>query len=1669
MIQQDRYVANAGQNRLAELDNHGSSFMDGEPEEPHASSFLDGEPEEPHGSSLLDGEPEEPHGSSFLGGEPDGDDDHNHQDEQFEECAALHYEKQQPNQERCEHQEQEYQEHQEHQPHRKEKRDVEEDDAVTELSRSADPTLAMFDAAFGTSNRLIDEAFGDTDEELPVVDRVEATELYVTPASYPPVTAAALDHELENRTDAKPRSPSLALLDVNIPPPSTHLHTIMSSIVGQVAPLIANRVPTEARIIRQERAIDLSALDPTKVTPNTTASYRVQERERLRVPAFIARNPGSTMLLVYAVAMSFLVLIFVGGFGISVRFDTDNYAVDGHPATIAWEQWQAAQQVSEAQIAHRSGSRRELESGCDASSRMDQQSLGYKHLSLLFEATGGGAADGTGNLLTPEVLPQVARVERAVRQLMVNEGIAWRNGRHFWQNASNEVCVVDSVLNWFFPQECKTCAGRERFTANGMGTQLADIPSTVSWLMNTTVHQTPIVGHLDRDFAERTAADVAALDTALDAVALAGPSEPIPTLKPWTRHIKSSLPFGVPIAGFSSICDRWAEQKERIDSFVAKLVVELRQWERTAEEAGFRVLYTAPGSVELEYYEALIADLPLIVASVLFLLAYTAFYCGSWAVSVMAVITIALSFPLTLGCYRVICGIDQLGVIHFVSAWVVLGVGADDIFVFIDTWKQSESLVIETTEKKSPNAALDLDSGERGDQSTAAALELRLSWVVREAAYAMLVTTGTTAAAFFGTALSRVRAVREFGLFMGIIVVINYLLVLTFFAASLAYRHKRQQTRRKGDQYREETLDEDKVEGQWVDVDEERLEAGVRHKMQVQGQQTQQSYQSSEHRYALFLRLLLGWHRWVHRQRFLVITVSLVLSVAAAALLPKLQATERVQRVLPIDSNMERVRDAREETNECLAAPFRMYGDSSGGAYCGTSFAKSYPNGQLPVAGYTKMISLSAPIAALVPPMHAPLPSDCGIFPSTFAPFLVPTMLIGIFLLTIAAVHFRQCLHRLFVDQKHTSCSMFWRIQKRQQSSGDTNSNPRSQCPATPSKKRRPRRAQQQQLLLKERVPEVLWALLLFAGLIAILVAITGLATTGRTCGNGSGGESGGSSERGSSRGGQKSGPTVAVSHAAHPTNLPTSAVTGLSGGIAASAQQGAGPAGRGKTQHYPGIFSTLSPLLSRFERDKAQPRDTSGEVILLWGVQGTKEPSVGDIPSSASQLSTAAESAVPVYNNAFDLSRPGMQRSMAAVCAATGGLNGLPLVHASWDPLRDCPMAGVHQRSIQQHSQFPVVPPSAFDLLWLDTLHASPIFAQLSAVDHRHRQDLLGVIDNNSVPSPSAPVSTLSLAPQFAALKVAATFGMNEPGIAIERHYEAWAAVAKAIDREILLNSTESTAEISSTIEALGSRTVFASDSFVRMAVELEFVRGTLTACALTAAIACASVAAFVQNMKLALLVLIAVLELLLLVGGILVLKDDGLGVVEAVSLAVVLGMSVDYIIHIAHAYQYSSLGSRAGRARSALLARAGSVLSSAFSTAGCTAILLFCRIQIFPQFAIIVLVSIGCSVVCALGVFLALVMAVGPTQAPRAWAPPPPPTNEAASEKEGGVMDLKGKPWEGEAKVQAGGEMEVPKPQVRKRMENHFGFHIYREEDTASPRMRDFALQCDSAVLPE
>lgn len=107
-----------------------------------------------------------------------------------------------------------------------------------------------------------------------------------------------------------------------------------------------------------------------------------------------------------------------------------------------------------------------------------------------------------------------------------------------------------------------------------------------------------------------------------------------------------------------------------------------------------------------------------------------------------------MSFPAALFVYREAFSIDFFNELNIVVIFILLGIGADDIFVFTDAFKQSQNI--------------------RGVGSS---LKDRLAYTAHRASKAVFVTSFTTASAFFATAISELMPMQAFGIFAGLCIV----------------------------------------------------------------------------------------------------------------------------------------------------------------------------------------------------------------------------------------------------------------------------------------------------------------------------------------------------------------------------------------------------------------------------------------------------------------------------------------------------------------------------------------------------------------------------------------------------------------------------------------------------------------------------------------------------------------------------------------------------------------------------------------------------------------------------------------------------------------------------------------------------------------------------------
>ncbi|KAH8070040.1 hypothetical protein JL721_5260 [Aureococcus anophagefferens] len=154
-------------------------------------------------------------------------------------------------------------------------------------------------------------------------------------------------------------------------------------------------------------------------------------------------------------------------------------------------------------------------------------------------------------------------------------------------------------------------------------------------------------------------------------------------------------------------------------------------------------------------------DLKLIAASIAIVYAYMAYYTGSLFVASCGMGYVITSFTGANLLYRYCwphgdgLGYNYFSVFCGLALFIIMGIGADDLFVYWDTWKGS--------------SAVDYDSEPQ-----------RLAHVWHHAAGAMMVTSLTTILSFLSNLSSDFVGVVTFGVFAALLVFVNYCAVTTF-------------------------------------------------------------------------------------------------------------------------------------------------------------------------------------------------------------------------------------------------------------------------------------------------------------------------------------------------------------------------------------------------------------------------------------------------------------------------------------------------------------------------------------------------------------------------------------------------------------------------------------------------------------------------------------------------------------------------------------------------------------------------------------------------------------------------------------------------------------------------------------------------------------------------
>lgn len=90
--------------------------------------------------------------------------------------------------------------------------------------------------------------------------------------------------------------------------------------------------------------------------------------------------------------------------------------------------------------------------------------------------------------------------------------------------------------------------------------------------------------------------------------------------------------------------------------------------------------------IELVIKDILGKDAVKAVASILFVFMYLNFHLKSFFIASVGITIIILSFPVTILITEFVLQVKYFGTFHVIVIYIILGIGADDIFVVYDAW-----------------------------------------------------------------------------------------------------------------------------------------------------------------------------------------------------------------------------------------------------------------------------------------------------------------------------------------------------------------------------------------------------------------------------------------------------------------------------------------------------------------------------------------------------------------------------------------------------------------------------------------------------------------------------------------------------------------------------------------------------------------------------------------------------------------------------------------------------------------------------------------------------------------------------------------------------------------------------------------------------------------------
>merc|ERR1711959_370268 len=185
----------------------------------------------------------------------------------------------------------------------------------------------------------------------------------------------------------------------------------------------------------------------------------------------------------------------------------------------------------------------------------------------------------------------------------------------------------------------------------------------------------------------------------------------------------------------------------------------------------------------------------------------------------------------------------------------------------------------------------------------------------------------------------------------------------------------------------------------------------------------------------------------------------------------------------------------------------------------------------------------------------------------------------------------------------------------------------------------------------------------------------------------------------------------------------------------------------------------------------------------------------------------------------------------------------------------------------------------------------------------------------------------------------------------------------------------------------ASGAIHVASNSMWVWMHTQTVFMSSAITGMITGTLLAFVVVLLATQQILVAFASMFTIVGILASVLGAMVALGWELGTIESICLTILAGFSVDYVVHLAHAFVHAEQKERSDKVRSALDEIGVSVLAGMVTSASAAVALMVCQLQFFHKFGVFLILTVTISWIWANVGFLASMALFGPDDSSPSW----------------------------------------------------------------------------------